>query len=99
MEDIINEAAVENNDIDIKEETYDTDENSAGGYGALIAITGLSFTAGALVVKFVVPAIKKGVDKVHEGIVKFLTKDKKDEVLFQVVEETDVEEVKGSDNK
>lgn len=99
MEDIIDETAVENNDIDIKEETYDTDENSAGGYGALIAFTGLSFAAGVLATKFVVPAIKKGVDKVHEGIVKFLTKDKKDEVLFQVVEETDVKEKKDSDNK
>lgn len=99
MEDIINETAVENNDIEVNEETYDADENRAEGYGALIALTGLSFAAGVLVTKFVAPAIKKGIDMAREGIVKALTKDKKDEVLIQVVEETDVEEVKDSDNK
>lgn len=99
MEDIINETAVENNDIEVKEETYDTDEDCAGGYGALIVFTGLSFAAGVVVTKFVAPVIKKGVDKVRDGIVKVLTKDKKEEVLIQVVEETDVNEVKDSDNK
>lgn len=98
MEDIINETAVENNDIDVKEETYETDEDCAEGVGALI-IAGLGFAAGVIVTKFVAPVIKKGVDKAREGIVKVLTKDKKDEVLIQVVEETDVEEVKDSDNK
>lgn len=40
MEDIINETAVESNDIDVKEETYDTDEDCADGAGALIIAEG-----------------------------------------------------------